>query len=181
VLGARRVDRLAEVAERCGPSARALPLDVADDGSVAAFCAAVDGCRVLVNNAGGALGLEALSRGAAGCLGGGGRSGGGGSGGSTSVTLVICGMIFDGRSILALITAASRTAWPAMMSSNALGWRRREAKALCGAYTGMTGLLRTRVRAMLQHYRNRRKPVYRLAAARSRASASTGTASPGAS
>ena len=60
VLGARRVDRLESVAAACGPSARALPLDVADDDSVAAFCAEVGPCRVLVNNAGGALGLDAV-------------------------------------------------------------------------------------------------------------------------
>jgi NADP-dependent 3-hydroxy acid dehydrogenase YdfG len=58
VLGARRAGLLAEVASACGPRARALPLDVADDGSVAAFCAEVPECRVLVNNAGGALGLD---------------------------------------------------------------------------------------------------------------------------
>jgi NADP-dependent 3-hydroxy acid dehydrogenase YdfG len=61
VLGARRLDRLAEVAARCGPGARALELDVTDDASVAAFCAAVPGCRVLVNNAGGALGLDPVA------------------------------------------------------------------------------------------------------------------------
>jgi NADP-dependent 3-hydroxy acid dehydrogenase YdfG len=58
VLGARRVDRLAAVADACGEGARALPLDVTDDASVAAFCAEVPECRVLVNNAGGALGLD---------------------------------------------------------------------------------------------------------------------------
>jgi NADP-dependent 3-hydroxy acid dehydrogenase YdfG len=61
VLGARRIDRLHAVADACGPSARALPLDVADDESVAAFCADVGSCRVLVNNAGGALGLDAVA------------------------------------------------------------------------------------------------------------------------
>jgi len=61
VLGARRVDRLGEVASACGPSARALPLDVADDASVEAFCAAAGDCRVLVNNAGGALGLDRIA------------------------------------------------------------------------------------------------------------------------
>lgn len=61
VLGARRTDRLAEVARRCGSAARALPLDVTDDGSVAAFGAAVGPCRVLVNNAGGALGLDPVA------------------------------------------------------------------------------------------------------------------------
>lgn len=62
VLGARRVDRVAEVAAACGPGrARALPLDVTDDASVADFAASVGGCRVLVNNAGGALGLDAVA------------------------------------------------------------------------------------------------------------------------
>ena len=56
VAGARRLDRLREVTEPVG--ARALALDVRDRQSVAAFAAAVPECRVLVNNAGGALGLE---------------------------------------------------------------------------------------------------------------------------
>ena len=56
VVGARRMDRLRHVAETAG--ARALPLDVTDAASVAEFCAAVPECRVLVNNAGGALGLD---------------------------------------------------------------------------------------------------------------------------
>jgi NADP-dependent 3-hydroxy acid dehydrogenase YdfG len=53
VLGARRVDRLEEVAARTG--GRALPLDVTDRDSVAAFAAALDRVDVLVNNAGGAF------------------------------------------------------------------------------------------------------------------------------
>lgn len=62
VLGARRVDRLATVvAASAGGRARALPLDVTDDQSVAAFCAEVSECRVLVNNAGGALGLDPVA------------------------------------------------------------------------------------------------------------------------
>jgi NADP-dependent 3-hydroxy acid dehydrogenase YdfG len=60
VVGARRLDRLQEVADASG--ARAFPLDVTDDASVDAFCAVVDECRVLVNNAGGALGLDPLER-----------------------------------------------------------------------------------------------------------------------
>ena len=59
VVGARRLERLREVAEPIG--ARALPLDVTDPASVEAFCSEVDGCRVLVNNAGGALGLEPVA------------------------------------------------------------------------------------------------------------------------
>ncbi len=60
MLGARRVERLEEVASGLS-GARALPLDVADAASVEAFCSAVDECRVLVNNAGGALGLERIA------------------------------------------------------------------------------------------------------------------------
>lgn len=62
VLGARRVDRLAEVVARCGGGrARAHALDVTDDASVTAFCEQLDDCRVLVNNAGGALGLDPVA------------------------------------------------------------------------------------------------------------------------
>jgi NADP-dependent 3-hydroxy acid dehydrogenase YdfG len=53
VLGARRLDRLTELASRIG--GRALPLDVTDDASVAAFVAELDRVDVLVNNAGGAF------------------------------------------------------------------------------------------------------------------------------
>jgi NADP-dependent 3-hydroxy acid dehydrogenase YdfG len=59
VVGARRLDRLAEVADAVG--ARALSLDVTDADSVAAFCAAVPECALLVNNAGGARGLEPVA------------------------------------------------------------------------------------------------------------------------
>lgn len=58
VLGARRLERLRALAEEIG--GEALELDVADPGSVADFAAAVPACEVLVNNAGGALGLEPL-------------------------------------------------------------------------------------------------------------------------
>jgi NADP-dependent 3-hydroxy acid dehydrogenase YdfG len=62
VLGARRVERLEKVAARCPDGrARPVPLDVTDDASVAAFCEAVGECRVLVNNAGGALGLDPVA------------------------------------------------------------------------------------------------------------------------
>ena len=57
--GARRIDRLEVVAAECG--AEALPLDVTDPGSVEAFTAAVPECHLLVNNAGGALGLEPIA------------------------------------------------------------------------------------------------------------------------
>src|SRR5437879_1592922 len=60
VLGARRLDRLEVVAGEL-PGARALPLDVTDASSVESFCGQVPSCRVLVNNAGGALGLEPIA------------------------------------------------------------------------------------------------------------------------
>jgi NADP-dependent 3-hydroxy acid dehydrogenase YdfG len=59
VVGARRNDRLdALVAEidQAGGQARAHELDVTDPASVDAFAATVPACRLLVNNAGGALG-----------------------------------------------------------------------------------------------------------------------------
>jgi NADP-dependent 3-hydroxy acid dehydrogenase YdfG len=56
VMGARREDRLRAVGETIG--ARALALDVTDPASVEQFCAAVPDCSVLVNCAGGALGLD---------------------------------------------------------------------------------------------------------------------------
>lgn len=56
VLGARRLDRLEAIAAEIG--GRALPLDVTDAASVAAFAAAIPVCSVLVNNAGGALGVD---------------------------------------------------------------------------------------------------------------------------
>lgn len=56
VLGARRLQRCQEIADEIGGSAA--HLDVLDPGSVAAFAEAVPAARVLVNNAGGAKGLE---------------------------------------------------------------------------------------------------------------------------
>ena len=61
VLGARRTDRLEEVAASIGDRARARPLDVTDPTSVDAFCADIGECRLLVNNAGGALGRDAIA------------------------------------------------------------------------------------------------------------------------
>jgi NADP-dependent 3-hydroxy acid dehydrogenase YdfG len=61
VLGARRLERLQELAAAVG--GEAITLDVTDPGSVEEFAAAVADCEVLVNNAGGALGLEALGEG----------------------------------------------------------------------------------------------------------------------
>ena len=59
VLGARRTDRLAEVAAEIDGTA--VRLDVTDAESVAAFAAAVPECRLLVNNAGGAKGMEPVA------------------------------------------------------------------------------------------------------------------------
>ncbi len=63
VLGARRVDKLNDVAHRIGDaggSARVVELDVTDQDTVDAQAAAVAQCDVLVNNAGGALGMESV-------------------------------------------------------------------------------------------------------------------------
>lgn len=59
VIGARRLDRLEAVAADIG--AKAYPLDVTDAGSVERFVANVGACRVLVNNAGGALGFDPVA------------------------------------------------------------------------------------------------------------------------
>jgi NADP-dependent 3-hydroxy acid dehydrogenase YdfG len=59
VLGARRLERLQELAAEIG--GEAIALDVADPASVAEFAACVPECEVLVNNAGGALGMESLA------------------------------------------------------------------------------------------------------------------------
>jgi NADP-dependent 3-hydroxy acid dehydrogenase YdfG len=56
VLGARRLRRLEALAAEIG--GRAIELDVAEPESVQDFVAAVPLCALLVNNAGGALGLE---------------------------------------------------------------------------------------------------------------------------
>lgn len=61
-LGARRQDRLREVAQRClqagAPRAEARPLDVRSKESIDAFCAGSGTPAVLLNNAGGALGRD---------------------------------------------------------------------------------------------------------------------------
>lgn len=59
VLGARRFDRMHPLAEEIGGTA--LPLDVTEPRSVEEFVAEIPECGVLVNNAGGALGLDSLS------------------------------------------------------------------------------------------------------------------------
>jgi NADP-dependent 3-hydroxy acid dehydrogenase YdfG len=59
ILGARRLDRLEGLAAEIG--GEAIALDVTDPDSVQAFVAAAGPCDVLVNNAGGALGLEPIA------------------------------------------------------------------------------------------------------------------------
>jgi len=61
VLGARRTERLEELASEIGEAARFAALDVTSDDSVVAFCGAIAGCRLLVNCAGGALGTEPVA------------------------------------------------------------------------------------------------------------------------
>jgi len=60
VIGARRTDRLDALADEVG--GRAQHLDVTDQDSVDAFCTSVEECSVLVNNAGGALGLDPIAQ-----------------------------------------------------------------------------------------------------------------------
>jgi NADP-dependent 3-hydroxy acid dehydrogenase YdfG len=64
VLAARRVDRMDDVAARIradGGSAEVRPLDVTDRAAVMAFGESIDGCDLLVNNAGGAHGSETVA------------------------------------------------------------------------------------------------------------------------
>lgn len=67
VLGARRRDRLdalaKEIREREPGAGKVVPvtLDVTSQESVDALAGAIDGCHVLVNNAGGALGLDPVA------------------------------------------------------------------------------------------------------------------------
>ena len=58
VLGARRTERIKRVAEEI--AGQAITVDVADAGSVNAFCASIVACDVVVCCAGGALGLETV-------------------------------------------------------------------------------------------------------------------------
>lgn len=60
VAAARRVDRLTELAGQAG--LRAFPLDVTDPRSVASLATSLDACDVLVNNAGGAIGMEPIAQ-----------------------------------------------------------------------------------------------------------------------
>ncbi|HKT82425.1 MAG TPA: SDR family NAD(P)-dependent oxidoreductase [Solirubrobacterales bacterium] len=59
ILGARRLDRIEAIAAEVG--GEAVALDVTDPNSIATFVGAIDSCDVLVNNAGGALGLDPLA------------------------------------------------------------------------------------------------------------------------
>ena len=59
VLGARRLERLQSLAREI--DGKAIALDVTRSESVDAFAAQIPACSVLVNNAGGALGLDPLS------------------------------------------------------------------------------------------------------------------------
>jgi NADP-dependent 3-hydroxy acid dehydrogenase YdfG len=60
-LGARRRERLDELAAKIGEAATALELDVTDPASVAAFVGRLpETVHLLVNNAGGALGLDRI-------------------------------------------------------------------------------------------------------------------------
>ncbi len=61
VLGARRLHLVEALATEIGSQAQAYPLDVTDPISVDAFCGHIDDCRLLVNNAGGALGLDPIA------------------------------------------------------------------------------------------------------------------------
>jgi NADP-dependent 3-hydroxy acid dehydrogenase YdfG len=60
VVGARRLDRLQALAEAIG--ATPMQLDVTDQGSVDRFCDKLPACSLLVNNAGGAIGLDPIAR-----------------------------------------------------------------------------------------------------------------------
>ena len=59
VAAARRTDRLEQLASETGCTP--VSLDVTDPGSVEAMRAGLTSCRVLVNNAGGALGLAPIA------------------------------------------------------------------------------------------------------------------------
>lgn len=66
VLGARRLDRLEEVAREIvaahpGRTATVLELDVTDPESVTAFAAGIESAAVLINNAGGAIGVDPVA------------------------------------------------------------------------------------------------------------------------
>lgn len=59
-LGARRIEKVQEIGEPLG--AVCMPLDVTDLASVEAFCASLPEVHLLINNAGGALGLDTVAQ-----------------------------------------------------------------------------------------------------------------------
>lgn len=59
IVAARRADKLKEVADEIG--GEAITLDVTDEDSVVAFADALDSVDLLVNNAGGAKGLDSVA------------------------------------------------------------------------------------------------------------------------
>ena len=59
VLGARRMDKLEQIARPL--NARFMTLDVTDAASVKAFCEQIPVAHILINNAGGALGLDTVA------------------------------------------------------------------------------------------------------------------------
>jgi NADP-dependent 3-hydroxy acid dehydrogenase YdfG len=61
VAGARRTDRLAALHDELGDALRPLELDVTSADSVAALAAGVSEATVLVNNAGGAFGMDPIA------------------------------------------------------------------------------------------------------------------------
>jgi NADP-dependent 3-hydroxy acid dehydrogenase YdfG len=61
IAAARRADRLERLAAETG--CRAAPLDVTDPAAVEAFAADLESCRMLVNNAGGAFGMDPVASG----------------------------------------------------------------------------------------------------------------------
>lgn len=59
IVAARRMDRLNRIAAEI--SGEAIQLDVTSDESVAHFASRIQECHLLVNNAGGALGLDPIA------------------------------------------------------------------------------------------------------------------------
>ncbi|AFH89939.1 SDR family oxidoreductase [Corynebacterium pseudotuberculosis] len=59
IVAARRMDRLRRIASEIG--GEAIQLDVTSDESVAHFASCIQQCHLLVNNAGGALGLDPIA------------------------------------------------------------------------------------------------------------------------